>query len=283
VLKRQELNLTKIQPSSMVARTLRNLSVRKVLALIVLMTVVVAVFAIAFMGLGIVFTFLLFELRLGTLEVLQLLSVLFALLLVLATTMSWRSGKELNRTMIRPRIFVRGSTRVEREEAYLRGQLEKSQVELPGIHLENIGLGPAIRGDITLIEEDGTKVPIKEGKRHSFDRIPPGWVYLYPSHFCPELGNHLMTKTSRHRQKLRLRVRYYDLQDTSYELRKEEQEIDLQEPQAVAPAPTIQLEIMKKLLDIMGELDSGTLKEFKKILTATNVRRLLEFLHSSHS
>ena len=166
----------------------------------------------------------------------ELQLVIAALLSFFATVLLWRATVRLGKLEIRPRIIVTGSSRDERERIadQLHG-ITKSQVDLPGLHLENIGRGLAINGDLYLLSERGQWVPIKEEhEAHTFTRIPSGWRYLYSSADSPCLE----TWMRHHHPKIRIKLTYYDIEDNEYHMREEEQEIDLVGGWRVREPPT---------------------------------------------
>lgn len=149
----------------------------------------------------------------GSVEI--IISILLAVatgFAALAALLSWTASKEHTKTLVRPHILVYPSEMRHRVALAQTGELLGQQVKIPGIRVNNVGLGPAIRGIIYLVEGQ-KEVPIKESEeQYSFYRIPPGQDFFFPSRDSPILQNYLTEST----ESIRIRVVYYDVLGNRY-------------------------------------------------------------------
>ncbi len=147
-----------------------------------------------------------------------------AFLIFKGNKLSRRAMEQWSRTLVQPRIFIHGSARDEREFIG-RGphKLLPAQITKPGIILENLGQGPALRGTLYVIDHLGERIPIRRiGTNHTFLRIPAGQVYHYPSYDSPEIEQYLSGQT-----RIRLQIEYFDINGVKYSLPLEEEHIEL--------------------------------------------------------
>ena len=159
----------------------------------------------------------------GTL-IIQIFAAVSAAISALAAVLIWRGNILSRRALVQPRIFVHGSTRDARERLAGRAHgLNANQIDIPGIFVENIGRGPAVRGTIYVIDSRGQRRHIIEPHdEFSFLRIPEGQVYHYPSHDSPQLENYVRGQTS-----IRIQVEYFDINDVPYRLNPTEENVIL--------------------------------------------------------
>jgi len=151
-------------------------------------------------------------------------SALAALLIYKGNKMSRKAMEQWSRTLVQPRIFIHGSTKDERE-AIGRGphKLVPTQITKPGILVENLGQGPALKGTLYVIDHQGVKIPIRKvGTNYTFLRIPAGQQYHFPSYDSPEIDQYVTGQS-----KIRLQVEYFDINGVRYLLPAEEENVDI--------------------------------------------------------
>ncbi len=107
-------------------------------------------------------------------------------LVAVATYLVFRATKEMAHNIIRPFLIVRPSTPHEREEYFLcRNFPDGSQPERwefinkKGIILENVGLGPAVKGKVT-VRVDGRSMSETFGRLYRSE-ADGEFRYFYPS------------------------------------------------------------------------------------------------------
>lgn len=144
-----------------------------------------------------------------------IISVILAIatgLAALAAFLSWNASNQHLKTIVRPVILVYPSEQRHRVHLADQHELDPNQIHIPGIRVDNVGLGPAIRGIIYLVQGQ-TEIAILElNERYTFQRIPAGQPFFYPSHDSPTLQNHLTATTT----SIRIRVVYYDVLGNRY-------------------------------------------------------------------
>ncbi len=152
----------------------------------------------------------------------QIFAALSAFFSAVAAFLIRRTNIQSRRAMVQPRIFVYGSLSDARQRLANREHgLTPNQVAMGGIFVENIGRGPAVKGIIYVIDHQNNKIPIRvPNEEYSFLRIPEGNVYHYPSRDSPQLENYVRGQT-----RIRIQVHYYDINDVSYDLNPEEENV----------------------------------------------------------
>jgi hypothetical protein len=151
-------------------------------------------------------------------------SAICAFLIYKGNQLSRKTMEEWSKTLVQPRIFLRPSSIAQRQRLAIGlGGITNEQIFIPGIFIENIGLGPAVKGVIYVIDHENNKIPLRSlHSNYSFLRIPAGSVYHYPSNDSPEVEQYI-----RNQNKIRIQVDYFDIKDNLYHIPQIEEEIDL--------------------------------------------------------
>jgi hypothetical protein len=148
----------------------------------------------------------------------------------LAAFLIFRGNAETRKTMVKPRIFVQGSTREERDRLLIDNlPLSVTQIAKGGIWVENVGVGPAILGTVYFIDKDKKKIPITTtNSKHTFHRLAVGQIIHLPSSENSELEKYLpFPDPNQLGQKIRIQVEYFDVNRVRYQLEPDEEEIEL--------------------------------------------------------
>ncbi len=152
-------------------------------------------------------------------------SAIAAFLIYRGNKLSRTAMEEWSKTLVQPKIFVYGSTRGARKEriGVGEGRLTETQLEIGGIFVENIGLGPAVKGVVYVLDQQGNRIPVKKlDEKYTFRRIAPGYWNHFPSYDSPEMEQYV-----RGRRKIRLQMSYFDIKGNPYRLQADEEEVDL--------------------------------------------------------
>jgi len=170
-------------------------------------------------------------------DIAPIAQIIAAVGILIAAGLAWRSSrqtteamKKWSETMILPRILVRPTSRKEREilkSKYAVGVI----IDSPGIRVENVGLGPAIKGKIWVKLRNGEKEQLLDEtelmrvgeEKYTFLRIPQGVSYYYPSSTAPNLKD-ILEKHFEGKDDMELELEYFDLDEKlSYPRGKEKE------------------------------------------------------------
>ncbi len=156
------------------------------------------------------------------------ISAASALSSAVAAFFIYKGNKLARLAMVQPRIFVYGSTRDARQRIGVgEHRLHFTHIDKGGVFVRNIGRGPAVKGTLYVIDEDGKEIPIiGKNEKYTFRVIPDGEIYHYPSWDSRELEKY-MEKYTLLSKPIRIRVRYFDINNVQYSTLRDEELVDL--------------------------------------------------------
>ena len=156
-----------------------------------------------------------------------MVSAISAIASATAAFLIYRGNVQTRRTMVKPRIFVYGSTREARQQLLSRGDIHITHVDKGGILVENMGEGPAVRGTLYVVEGGKERISItRPNQKYTFLRLRVGEKLHYPNLENRELEKYV-GKPGLLQQKIRIQLEYHDIDGVPYELPEEEQDVEL--------------------------------------------------------